>query len=137
MGDQRKIEVDLVDEGVHRLRLIEAHADGADVASAPELLESLDAALEERALMPGDCVAEKPSVEIVDDQCVNGRNAQPLQGLLVGAHDAVVGIVEHGLEGEPANPGRAVERFGVRRSLQGPANLGRNPDALARRRSQK
>jgi hypothetical protein len=87
--------------------------------------------------MPGDCVAEKPSVEIVDDQSVNGRNAQPLQGLLVGAHDAVVGIVEHCLEGEPANPRGAVERLDVRRSLQGPADLGRNLNAVARRRSQK
>ena len=64
--------------------------------------ERLDAAVDELLLVARQLVAVEARVEIVDDQRVDGVDGEPLQRLRVGAHDAVVGVVEIDLEVQSA-----------------------------------
>ena len=66
-----------------------------------------------------------PPVEIVDDQDVDPRHAEALEAVLIGAHDAVIGVVPFDIEGEAAGPHAVVEGFGVGRRLEDAADLGR------------
>ena len=82
---------------------------------ALELLERLDAAVDQvvHARAVGAAGRER-GLGIVDQQRVDGVEPEPQQALLVGAHDAVVGVVPDDLHVEPAAPRRAVEGRGDR-----------------------
>ena len=74
-----------------------------------------------------------PEVEVVDDEDVDPRHAEALQAVLIGAHDAVIAVVEAVLERQPARP--AMPRSGVRRvdrRLEDAADLGREEHLVAR-----
>ena len=75
-------------------------------------------------------------VEVVDHQGVDRVDRQALQGLFIGAHDPVVGIVELHLEIQSPGPGRTVERFRVGRAMQRAADLCGQQDFVAGLRAQ-
>ncbi len=56
--------------------------------------------------MEGDRLAAAviAEVEVVDDEKVDAIEPQALQAVLVGAHDAVIAVIEAHLEGQPARP---------------------------------
>ena len=101
--------------------------------AALELLQRLHAAVAQARLVaaPG-AVAVVAGVEVVDHQRVDRIERQPLQRLLVGAHDAVIGVVEMHLEIEAADPGGAVEAGGILGPVERAADLGGDPELVAR-----
>ena len=71
------------------------------------------------------------AVEVVDQQQVNGVEAQPLQAVFPRAHDAVVSVVEAEIEGQAADPEALLERIEVTGGREHPADFGREHEVLA------
>ena len=71
------------------------------------------------------------AVEVVDQEQVNGIEAQPLQAVFPRAHDAVVPVVEAEVKGQAADPEALLERIEVAGSREHPADLGREHEVLA------
>ena len=103
---------------------IDADAEGLDVAGALQLLQRADAAVEKLTFMSGESVAVKAGVEVVDDERVDRVEREPLQRLFVGAHDAVIGVVEMNLEIQAAGPGIAAECLEIFRPVKRAPDLG-------------
>ncbi len=73
---------------------------------APQLVERLGGAVHGGGVhLRLDLGAVGEGVDVVDVEDVDVVEAEPLQAVLVGAHDAVIGIVEIGLERQRLAPG--------------------------------
>ena len=71
------------------------------------------------------------AVEVVDQQQVNGVEAQPLQAVFPRAHDAIVPVVEAEVKGQAADPEALLERMEIAGGGEHPADLGREHEVAA------
>ena len=94
--------------------LVDARADAPDEARCLELGHRPPAAGRElcQEALVLDAGAVIHVVEVVDDREVVARQTQPELALLVGPHDAVVGVVEDHLEGRRRPPRASPSKSG-------------------------
>jgi hypothetical protein len=105
--DDEDVEVEPFEEPRDHVGLVDAGPDRAYVAGAPELLERPHAAGLERVEVRAErlLVNVMAEVEVVHEHDVHVGQAQPLQAVLVRAHDGVVAVVEDALKRQSARPG--------------------------------
>ena len=104
---QHVVERDALGEPRDGPRIIDPRADGADLGGRLQLLERPPAALPDELIevTVGDLRRGVLAVvQVVDRQQVHPVDAEPLQAVLVGAHDAAVGEVPARFEGQPVAP---------------------------------
>ena len=113
--DQEEIDVEQVEIARDRAHRVETGADALDHALIAQLFQRAPAAGVELVQIRRRprLGLEVPGVEVVDQQDVDAVDAEPLQAVLERAHHAVVAVVEHGVELEPAEPFAALERAGL------------------------
>jgi len=131
---QEEVEIDQIEEARHHAELVDAGADAHDQARGPQLVERPPTGGgelgHERLDLGLDAVV--PEVEVVDDQEIDAVHAEALQAVLVGAHDAIVAVVEDMVEMQPARPESGVEALGMTRGLEDAPDLGRQDELAAR-----
>ena len=116
-GKQERVPLAMVERVGDRLRLVDADADRLDVAVAAQFLERPIGALHRGAMHLRLLVrAVGVGVDVVDVEDVDVIEAEALDAVLVGAHGAVIAVVEHRLEGQGIGP-RVFQRL---RSCGGP-----------------
>ena len=129
---KEEIDVEEVEEARNAAHGVEARPDPADHPGLaqfrkrppPACLEVDEIGVERsRIVIPG--------VEVVNEQDVDPVDPEPLEAVLERAHDAVVAVVEHGLELEPAQP-LVLDGVRPQRPAQDAADLGRYDVVAAR-----
>src|SRR5207302_11201083 len=110
--------------------LVHSDTDGGDAAVITQPAQRLEPTAGHQLLeLAGLLVAMSLSADVVDEQDVDAREAEPLQTLLVRAEDSVMRIIERGLERHRRQKSMTVgARLGVRGGSQQPSGLGRNDD---------
>ena len=111
LGDEKKIQIQQVEEAGDQPHGVDAGAETANRAAAAQFLQRPPAAggqfdLERCHPFGG----MKQQVEVVDHQEFDGAEAQALQAVLVGTHDAVVAVVEVQRERERLLPELLAQR---------------------------
>src|SRR5262249_19427895 len=123
-GEQETVPLPVGKRVAYRLRFVDADADRLDLAAGAKRVERLIGALhappEHRGLR---IPAAGEAVDVVDDEDVDPAHAEALNAVLVGAHDAIIGVVERGLERKWLVP-----LVGGVLGAEPPAHLGREHD---------
>ena len=138
LGDQEKVQLDQVQEARNQTDGVDAGAHPRDGAAGAELVQRAPAAggqfLHQRR-HPLLGVMEQ-QVEVVDHQQVDRSQAEPLQAVLVGTHDAVVAVIEVQRERQRIAPVLLVQKIGPSGGAQHAAHLGGDHELLARAAAQ-
>ena len=130
-GEQEAVELAVLEGVGDRLHLVDAEADRLDVAVAAELVERLVGAFHRRPVhLRLQLGAVGEGIDVVDEEDVDAVEAEALEAVLVGAHGAVIGVVEPRLEGERLRP-RIARLLGRAPRLEAAADLGREHPAVA------
>ena len=111
---------------------VEARADPADDPGFAQFRERPPPArLELGEIGVERCGIVVPGVEVVNQEDVDPIDSETLEAVLERAHHAIVAIIEHGLEFEPAQP-LILDGVGSQRPTKDASDLGRYDVVAAR-----
>ena len=99
--DNTEIQINGVQQARQRTPAIETGADGLNKTLRPQFIEGAPAAGDQATQMSGKAILAimKKTVQVVNQEEVDGIQSQPLQAVLPRAHDSVIAIVKTVLEG--------------------------------------
>jgi len=123
-GEQHAVEVSRLHEAHRRVGFVESEAHGLDDALAPELVRGFVGSLHR---LPEALVRHlgpvRPDVHIVQEEDVDAVEAEPQEGLLEGAHRAVIGIVHDGGMRHAPGEARASDAAARHAGVHAPSDL--------------
>ena len=134
LGDQEEVELHQVQEAWDEADEIDAGAHAGDGAAGTQLVQRAPAAGSHFLHQRADALlgVMEHLVEVVDHQQVDRAEAEALQAVLVGTHDAVVAVVEVQRERQRIAPVLLVEQVGTGGGAQHAAHLGGDLEPVAR-----
>ena len=98
-GEQHDIEAHVLHGFEAHFPFVDAEANGRDRAGQAQFFERPESAAGRQLIeVRGIRLAVDQRADIVHQQDIDAREAEPLQAHFPGTHDAVVGVVVHGLE---------------------------------------
>ena len=117
--DEEEVHREQIEEPGNQREGVDAGTDAADEARRLQLSQRAKAARRQLREIGRELLLRRviEQVQVVNDREVVPSQAEPELALLVGAHDAVVGVVEDDLEARAADPRRRGE----------PRRIGRRP----------